>query len=154
MKRELPVIDYNFNGIHEFIDPNEDIFVNIEDLVNECAQHPAKYAFYGSLHIDYLNEQERCQERLNLYEAEQELEMRNRILARYGDKERITEAKMEAEFLRDEQWRDLKCSLDVATTNTRRLEVIKRAFEQRSQQLWNCCSMRRKEADNFLGNNN
>lgn len=153
MHRELPVINYNFNGINEVIDPNEDIEINIDNLLEECSQHSAKFAFFGNLDIDFEEHYKAIELLLKTYEAEKEPEMRERILARYGEKERITEAKLEAEFIRDNGWNEINKKLMEARANSKRLNVIKEAFKQRSQQLWNTCMLRSKESDNFVGSN-
>jgi hypothetical protein len=76
--------------------------------------------------------------------------MRNLIAVAYGDKERITEAKLEAEFARDEGWQNIKQKIYDTDKQVRLLEVIKDAFKQRSQQLWNISSTRRQEQTNGM----
>lgn len=151
---QLPIIKYTLNGQNDIIDPNEDLWINEGNIVKECAEQSAKYAFYGSLHVDYFSTLEVLKNSIKKYEAENEKTMRHRIGVNYGDKERITEAKLEAEFLRDEGWQSLnQMRLDTDKT-VRLLEVIKDAFKQRSQQLWNIAATKRQENTNVMNSLN
>jgi hypothetical protein len=142
---QLPIIKYTLNGQNDIIDPNEDLWINDGDIINECSEQAAKYAFYGSLHVDFYSTLEVLKNGLLKYEADNEMLIRHKIAVTYGEKERITEAKLEAEFARDEGWQNLKKMISDTDATVRRLEVIKEAFKQRSQQLWNIASMKRQE---------
>jgi hypothetical protein len=144
-EKELSTFELNVNGVKEYIDPNQDLFINESDLLSEFSEQPAKYAFYGGLYTDAFISLEEFRNTLKKYEADAELTMRQRILERFGATERITEAKMEAEFARDEQWQQLQAAIFTWERQVRRLEMVKDAFKQRAQMLWNIGATRRQE---------
>jgi len=145
MYKELPTMTMDINGVNELIDPNSDLTVVESDLVQEFSEQPSKFAFYGGLHSDSLITLERLKSILQQYEAEHEIEMRNRIFNRYGPSERVTEAKLQAEFARDPDWQKANATLIEWKQTVGRLEVLKEAFKQRAQMLWNIGATRRQE---------
>jgi hypothetical protein len=66
---QLPIIKYTLNGQNDLIDPNEDLWINDGDLVKECSEQAAKYAFYGALHVDFYFTLEVLKNSLLKYEA-------------------------------------------------------------------------------------
>ena len=151
--KKLPLITLSVNGVEEIIDPNEDLAVYDGDLISEFSEQPSKFAFYGGLYSDAevtLKEFELAQ---RTYEAENEQLMRERILSRFGATERITEAKLEAEFIRDEEWNKMQQAILVWKRKVGQLEVCKEAFKQRAQMLWNIGATRRQEMLRLNPNN-
>lgn len=143
--RELPIITLNVGGVSETIDPNDDLKIFEADLKTEFSEQASKFAFYGGLHSDALITLETFKNNLKKYEAENELVMRDRIHTRYGEKERITIGMMEAEFARDNPWQMLSNAILEWERTVKRLEVIKDAFKQRSQMLWQLGATARQE---------
>jgi hypothetical protein len=145
MQRELPVLKLEVNGILEVIDPNDDLAIAESNLMTEFSEQPSKFAYYGGLYSDSIITLEKLKSALQQFEAEHELEMRERILSRYGSGERITEAKMSSEFARDPNWQKANVLLLEWRQMVGRLEVLKEAFKQRAQMLWNIGATRRQE---------
>jgi hypothetical protein len=143
--RDLSVLTLEVNGIDEVVDPNDDLFVDDSNLNKEFGEQPSKFAFYGGLHSDAVVTLETLKNNLKKYEADNEIVMRHRIAERYGATERLTEAKMEAEFARDDKWQAMKTELLEWQKVVGRLEVLKEAFKQRAQMLWNIGATRRQE---------
>jgi hypothetical protein len=147
MLRELPIfaLDINGSGNEEIIDPNVDLFIEDSNLTQECTEQPSKFAFYGGLHSDSLITLKKLENTLRSYEADNEIEARQRIAARYGPKERITKDLMAAEFARDPNWQKANDMVLEWEKTVNRLEIIKDAFKQRAQMLWQICATRRQE---------
>jgi hypothetical protein len=147
MVRELPTfeLDVNGTGQTEVIDPNLDLLIQESNLMAEFSEQPSKFAFYGGLHSDSLITLKKLTNILKSFEADKEIEARQRIAARYGPKERITKDLMAAEFARDPDWQKAnEIVLDWEKT-VNRLEVMKDAFKQRAQMLWQIGATRRQE---------
>jgi hypothetical protein len=143
--KQLPPLILNVNGIEELIDPNPDLAIYDSDLNKEFAEQAPRFAFYGGLYTDSLTILESYKNDRARYEADNEPEMRKRIQARFGESERITEAKLESEYSRDDQWQMLTKAIYEWEKVVRRLDVYREAFKQRAQMLWNIGSTRRQE---------
>lgn len=143
--KELPHFQLEVNGVEELIDPNQDLRIYEGDLITEFSEQSAKFAFYGGLYSDALTTLEQFKNQIRKYEAEKEPTMRDRILARFGDSERITEAKIANEYARDEGWQELNDAVLEWKKIVGRLEMVKEAFKQRSSMLWSIGSVRKQE---------
>jgi hypothetical protein len=151
--KKLPLINLALNDVEEVIDPNEDLAIYDGDLITEFSEQPSKFAFYGGLYSDAEIKLKEFELTLRTYEAESEQLMRERILSRFGATERITEAKLESEFLRDEEWNKLQQAILKWRRIVGQLEICKESFKQRAQMLWNIGATRRQEMLRLNPNN-
>lgn len=154
--REISPLKLNVNGIEDLIEPNEDLKIFDGDLNTEFTEQPRKYAFYGGLYADASITLDEIKIKIDQYKAEIEPQIRDRIMSRYGDKERypFSEEKMKSEYARDEQYQLLMSLYREQDRKVRRLEIIKKAFEQRAQMLWNIGATRRQEMVRLVPNHN
>ena len=154
-QRQLPTFNLNVNGVEEFIDPNEDLAIYDGDLNTEFAEQPRKYAFYGGLYVDAAVTLEDLKIKIDQYKASIVSNVRERLTAKYGDGERyrFSEDKMKAEYALDETLQALQEMYMEQERKVNRLEIIKKAFEQRSQMLWNIGATRRQEMVRMVPSN-
>lgn len=143
--KELPTFQLEVNGVEELIDPNQDLHIYDGDLITEFSEQSAKFAFYGGLYTDALNTLEQFKKQLRKYEADNEVEIRKRIYDRFGEGERLTEAKIANELMRDETWLELDAAVLEWEKVVNRLEMVKDAFKQRASMLWSIGATRRQE---------
>jgi hypothetical protein len=125
------------------------------DLNLEFSEQPKKYAFYGGLYADAVVTLDEFKIKIEQYKAEIEPDVRKRIELRYGDTDRFrfSEDKMKAEYARDESLQKLWDLYYEQDRKVKRLEIVKKAFEQRSQMLWNIGATRRQEMIRLIPTN-
>lgn len=149
MKKVFDVIEFVQHGKTEYIDPNADLAINVDNLAHECSTQPSYFAFYASLLADLENLYIQSLNRKRQYEAEMESEMRSRIVLRFGPNERLTEAKLESEFYRDPTWNQLQNEVNDNKLKVAKVQCIVDALKQRAQQLWNVVVLHKEENKNI-----
>jgi hypothetical protein len=135
-KHKLGTITLLLNSVETIIDADEDLRIEENDLVTEFAEQPSKFAFYGGIYSDAIIELERKKRATQEYEAELEPKIRAKVHAALLPGERITEAKIDAEYKRDEKWQELFEAVLNFEAIVRKLETWKNAFNQRAQMLY------------------
>jgi hypothetical protein len=143
--RDLGSLTIMLNGKEEFLDPATDLYIEEGALNTEFCEQASKFAFYGGIHSDCYIELESRKRALSSYEAEIELDIRQKVSENLGQGERMSEAKIEAALKREPKWQEISSSVLQMQAIVGKLDVWKDAFKQRSQMLFNLGATKRQE---------